>query len=60
MITRSNLNIERLEAIVDQLADLGERVVLVGGCATGFLLTRFDGSFPPGLYKDDRGWVQWV
>ncbi|MCK4838768.1 MAG: hypothetical protein KAS94_08175 [Desulfobulbaceae bacterium] len=41
----SNPNIEILELAVHQLDDLVERLVLLGGCATGLLLT--DSAAPP-------------
>ncbi|MCJ7602761.1 MAG: hypothetical protein MUO63_14845 [Desulfobulbaceae bacterium] len=41
----SNPNIEILELAVHQLGDLVERLVFLGGCATGLLLT--DSAAPP-------------
>jgi len=41
----ANPNIETLELAVHQLGDLVERVVFLGGCATGLLLT--DSAAPP-------------
>jgi hypothetical protein len=45
MARRANPNIEILELAVQQLGDLVERVVFLGGCATGLLLT--DPAAPP-------------
>lgn len=41
----SNPNLEILEAVVELLDELVDRLVFLGGCATGLLLT--DTAAPP-------------
>ena len=39
MANRRNPNLDILESTVDQLGQLADELVFVGGCATGLLLT---------------------
>ncbi len=53
MLTGNNPNIELLEKTVEKLGELADKMVFVGGCATGLLITDANAAHS-GCRRDNR------